>query len=70
MKAQREDDCLLFNQEEIQAHRKADLDEQLHITKIIAAVAKRFRPEDILKPNGSNICQWEHMVRLHAAKRF
>jgi hypothetical protein len=62
MKAQREEDCIRRNQDKHRARRKADLDEQSHIKAIIASVAKRFTPEDILKPDGSHIQQWERMV--------
>ncbi|PLW55273.1 hypothetical protein PCANC_10560 [Puccinia coronata f. sp. avenae] len=70
MQAQQEDDQLRCHQDEYCARRKADLDKQSHIMAIIASVAKHFWPEDILKPNGSNIRQWERMVWLHAAERF
>jgi hypothetical protein len=70
MKAQQEEDCIRCNQDKHHARHKADLEKQSRITAIIASVAKRFRPKDILKPDGSNIWQWERMVRLHALECF
>jgi hypothetical protein len=41
---------------------KPNLDKQTRITEIIVAVAKQFQAEDILKPDGSNLRQWERML--------
>ena len=62
MKAQREDDQACCDQDNYRARRKANLDKQSRITSIIAAVAKSFCAEDILKPDGSNLRQWERML--------
>jgi hypothetical protein len=70
MRAQHKDKNTHQERAESKAHWKADLKEQLRITTIVAAVIKRFHNEDILKPNGTNLCCWEHTLRLHASKRF
>ncbi|KNZ64546.1 uncharacterized protein VP01_1016g2 [Puccinia sorghi] len=70
MKAQREDDQLWRQREESRAQRKADLEEQSRVTAIVTAVSKRFGESDILKPDGSNLRQWELLLRLRASERF
>lgn len=46
------------------------MDKQSRITTIVAAVSKRFNPEDILKTDRPNLQQWEHILRVHASERF
>jgi hypothetical protein len=71
LKAQREDNRLRHDQHAVRQCRKADRDKQARITTIVAAVSKRFKEPDILKPNGSNyLRQWERTLRLHASKHF
>ncbi|PLW30634.1 hypothetical protein PCANC_15193 [Puccinia coronata f. sp. avenae] len=70
MKAQGNEDRVRRDRNDARSRRKADLDEQTCVTAIVGAVTRRFRPEDIQKPDGSNIRQWECMLRLHAAERF
>ncbi|PLW07324.1 hypothetical protein PCANC_26621 [Puccinia coronata f. sp. avenae] len=59
MKAQRDKDRLRREHNDYRARRKADLDKQKRVTSIVTAVAKRFQPEDILRPDCTNLRQWE-----------
>ncbi|KNZ44347.1 uncharacterized protein VP01_9254g1, partial [Puccinia sorghi] len=56
--------------EDVCAAQKANLEEQTRVTSIVAAVAKKFNPSNILKLEGSNLRQWERMLWLHASERF
>ncbi|PLW43314.1 hypothetical protein PCASD_06153 [Puccinia coronata f. sp. avenae] len=62
MKAQRDKDRLRREHNDYRARRKADLDKQKRVTSIVTAVAKRFQPEDILRPDCTNLRQWERTV--------
>lgn len=44
--------------------------EQSHIKTIVAAVSKRFSEVDTLKPDGSNLRQWERLLCHHALEYF
>jgi hypothetical protein len=70
MRAQREDKRARQEHDDARNCRKLDLDKQSRVATIVAAVSKRFSKDDILKPDGSNLCQWERMLRLNASKRF
>jgi hypothetical protein len=70
MRAQREDERARQEHDEARNRRKLDLDEQSRVATIVAAVSKRFSKDDILKPDSSNLHQWERMLCLHASKRF
>ncbi|PLW21256.1 hypothetical protein PCASD_11806 [Puccinia coronata f. sp. avenae] len=70
LKAQQDEDRLRRKRDEYRIHRKADLEEQTRVTAIIAAVSKRIKDDDVLKLDGSNLCQWERMLRVHASERF
>jgi hypothetical protein len=70
MKAQRDDDRSCRKRDDNRARQRPKLKEQARIMAIIAAITKRFRPDEILKFDGSNLRQWERMIRLHVAERF
>ncbi|KNZ55792.1 uncharacterized protein VP01_2580g3 [Puccinia sorghi] len=70
MREQRESEQLFRDRESALAVQKAGLEEQTRVTTIVAAVVKCFNPANVLKPNGSNLRQWERMLRLHASERF
>jgi hypothetical protein len=70
LKAQRDEDRARRDQDAYRIRCKAELEEQTRITSIVAAVAKRFKDDNILKPDGSNLRQWERALRVHASERF
>ncbi|OAV90867.1 hypothetical protein PTTG_28160 [Puccinia triticina 1-1 BBBD Race 1] len=68
--ARRQDDRARKDAEEARMQARWSLDEDSKISSIISAAVKDFAAEDLLKPNGSNIRQWEQALRTTAAKRF
>ncbi|KNZ50454.1 uncharacterized protein VP01_441g7 [Puccinia sorghi] len=44
--------------------------QQLEKGKLTATGDDGVQPEDILKPDGSNLQQWEHLLQLHVLERF
>lgn len=60
MRAQRESDQLRRDQGNLLAVQKANLEEQTRVTTIVAAIV--INPADIIKPDGSNLRQWEHIL--------
>ncbi|PLW36539.1 hypothetical protein PCASD_06430 [Puccinia coronata f. sp. avenae] len=70
LKAQCKDDHACQENDNAHNRRKLDLDKKTPVATIVVAVFKRFSKDNILKPNGSNLRQWERMLCLHASKRF
>ncbi|OAV94589.1 hypothetical protein PTTG_03805 [Puccinia triticina 1-1 BBBD Race 1] len=68
--ARRQDDRARKDAEEAQTQAQWNLNEDSKISSIISAAIKDFAAEDLLKPNGSNIWQWEQALQATAAKLF
>jgi hypothetical protein len=70
LKAQLDEDRSRRKRDKYCIRRKADLEEQTRVTAIIAAVSKRIKDDEVLKPDGSNLRQWERMLCVHASECF
>ncbi|OAW00165.1 hypothetical protein PTTG_25184 [Puccinia triticina 1-1 BBBD Race 1] len=69
-RARREEDRARREAEEVRTQRRCELDESAKTSAIINAAINKLDPEDILKPDGSNVRLWEDALRLTAFKRF
>ena len=70
LKAQRDEEQARQDRDKHRVRRKADLEEQTRITSIVTAVSKRFKDNDILQPDGTNLRQWERALCIHASEQF
>ncbi|OAV87239.1 hypothetical protein PTTG_29515, partial [Puccinia triticina 1-1 BBBD Race 1] len=68
-RARRKEDRARWEADEHSQQRR-ELDEDAKISSIINAAVNKLDPEDILKPDGSNLRRWEDALCLTAFKRF
>ncbi|OAV92725.1 hypothetical protein PTTG_27557 [Puccinia triticina 1-1 BBBD Race 1] len=69
-KHNREENRARCEAKEIRSQRRCELDEEAKISAIVNAAINKLDPDNLLKPDGSNICHWEDALRLTAFERF
>ncbi|OAV85495.1 hypothetical protein PTTG_30482, partial [Puccinia triticina 1-1 BBBD Race 1] len=68
--ARREEDRARREAEEVRTQRRRELDESAKTSAIINTAINKLDPDDILKPDGSNVRRWEDALCLTAFKQF